>query len=205
MTALSGMSLHHDLVACRECDSLHRRVDLKPGEAARCRRCGAVLCRRPRLRAEHLLALTLAALVTLAIAHGYPIVILQVNGISSSTTLVGSVASLWAEGHWTVALLVFATALAFPLLDALSVLGLLLACRPGPLARWRAPLSRFIQALRPWGMTEVFVLGVLVSVIKLSHMARVAPGPALWAFAASAVLLVVISSFDLRSLWSERK
>lgn len=195
--------VHEALTACRECDCLHRRVPLAVGEAARCLRCGAVLYRRPRLRSEQVLALTLAALTTLAIAHGFPIVDLHVNGIPSSATLIGSVFALWSEGRPAMALLVFTTALLFPLLDLLSVLALLLCRESRALARWRAPLSRFVQVLRPWGMTEVFVLGVLVSLVKLSHMARVVPGAALWAFLASAVLLAVIASFDLRSLWSE--
>jgi len=199
----SSSSSHGSLIACPECDALHQRVSLSLGEAARCQRCGAVLYRRPRLRNEHVLALVLTALVALAIAHSFPIVALTLSGIPSSTTLIGSIHSLWGEGRPTMAVLVFATALLFPLLDLLSILSLLLSNQIRLLAGWRAPLSRFVRALRPWGMTEVFVLGVLVSLVKLSHIARVVPGVAMWAFAVAAVLLAVIGSFDLRSLWDD--
>lgn len=58
-----------------------------------------------------------------------------------------------------------------------------------------------LQSLRPWGMVEVFLLGVLVATIKLSGMATVIAGPALWAFVALTVLLTVVVSFDPRGLW----
>jgi paraquat-inducible protein A len=50
-------------------------------------------------------------------------------------------------------------------------------------------------------MVEVFMLGILVALVKLSHMAIILPGIALWAFGALTVLLAGILAFDLRSLW----
>jgi paraquat-inducible protein A len=60
---------------------------------------------------------------------------------------------------------------------------------------------RAIEFCRPWGMIEVFMLGVLVSLVKLSAMANVLPGVALWAFGALTMLLALVLSYDLRNLW----
>ena len=188
-----------DLIACPECDALHRRRSLSHGEKARCQRCGAVLYRRAGLGAEQMLPLVIAALITFLIANSFPIVNLQVQGLSNSATLFGSILSLWDEGRMVVAGLVFATTLLFPLVDLLSMLALLLLARHGRPAR----LWRFVLALRPWGMIEVFMLGVLVALVKLSHLAHILPGAALWAFAVLTVLLAVILSFDPRSLWED--
>ncbi|MFB0900152.1 MAG: paraquat-inducible protein A, partial [Polaromonas sp.] len=46
-----------------------------------------------------------------------------------------------------------------------------------------------------------FLLGVLIALIKLSSMAIVLPGPALWAFMALTVLLTVVTALEPRSLW----
>jgi paraquat-inducible protein A len=51
-------------------------------------------------------------------------------------------------------------------------------------------------------MIEVFMLAMLVAVVKLSSLARVVPGPAMWAFAALTVLFAVLASFDPRTLWN---
>ena len=185
------------LVACPECDALHRRRPLMRGDKARCVRCGTVLYRNPRLRPDQLLPLVACALVTFGIANFFPIVDLHVQGLHSSSTLFGSIRALWGEERQMVAGLVFATTLLFPLVDLSAMLALLLMSRLGrPAALWR-----FVQALRPWGMIEVFMLGVLVALVKLSHLAHVLPGVALWAFAALTILMAIILSFDPRSLW----
>jgi len=193
-----------DLIACPDCGALYRHAPVAPGEKARCRRCGRVLYRGARLDAERLLALVVAALIVLVIANSAPIVDLRVQGIANSTTLAGSIGALWADGRILVAALVAATTLLFPLLDLCALAAALLLLRRDPASGLAARLLRTLQAVRPWGMIEVFMLGVLVALVKLSHMAEIRPGIALWAFAALTVLFAAILSFDLRGLWAVR-
>ncbi|MGE5476032.1 MAG: paraquat-inducible protein A [Bacteroidales bacterium] len=194
----------NDLCACPQCDALHRRPALRCGEKALCVRCGSVLVRRHRLAPEQVLALVVAALIVFVVANAFPIVNLQVQGLHSGATLFGSVAALWSEGRQLMAVLVCATTQVFPLVDLLCLLALLTAAgRAGRRPAWFAPLLRFLQELRPWGMVEVFMLGVVVSLVKLSGMAAILPGLALWAFAALTVLMAAILSFHPRQLWSE--
>lgn len=195
------------LGACPHCDTLYRRVRLRPGERARCRHCGARLYGRSRLSLQAALALVVTALLAYVIANTCPIVTLTVQGLRNDTTLIGAVRALWGEERWLVAALVAATTLLTPLID-LGILALLLlfAGRPGPKRpRWFVPLLARAHHLRPWSMVEVFMLGVVVSLVKLSHLARVLPGIALWAFAALVILLALIQSFDLDQLWPEEE
>jgi paraquat-inducible protein A len=61
---------------------------------------------------------------------------------------------------------------------------------------------RSLMAVRPWGMVEVFVLGTLVAVVKLAHLATVVPGVALWSFGALIVVLCVANAgFDVEQAW----
>lgn len=151
-----------------------------------------------------MLALAVTALLLFVIANCFPIVDLRVQGLSSSATLWGSVNTLWGEGRQMMAVLVCATTQVFPLMDLLCMMALLHAViRPGPRPRWFAPLLRFLQRLRPWGMVEVFMLGVVVSLVKLSGMARILPGTALWAFALLTVAMAFVLSFHPRQLWHE--
>jgi paraquat-inducible protein A len=50
-------------------------------------------------------------------------------------------------------------------------------------------------------MIEVFLLGVLVAIVKLSSLAQVVAGPALWAFMGLTVLLTAVLSFNPRAFW----
>lgn len=188
------------LAACPECDALHRRVPIRRGTKARCVRCGAVLYRHSRLTPRQMRPLLLGTLVVFLIANLFPIVDLQVQGLRHGTTLFGSIVALWREGRQIVAGLVFTTTVLFPLVELLAMLALLLSW-PDHSAR----LWRFVRALRPWGMIEVFMLGVVVSLVKLSHMAQIVPGPALWAFAVLTILLAVIVSFDPCALWDHSR
>ncbi|KAA5604051.1 paraquat-inducible protein A [Roseospira marina] len=199
--AAEGDGTEADLAACPECDELHVRRAVRPGERARCTRCGTTLYRRPRRRPDHMLAIVTAALIAFVVANTFPILVLRAQGILSEATLLGSVAALWTEGQEPAAVLVFLTAWLFPLFDLLALFVLLLSVTTGRRPALYAPLLRALQAVRPWGMIEVLMLGVLVSLIKLSRMADVVPGVALWAFIALTVLLAAILSYDLRVLW----
>ena len=63
-------------------------------------------------------------------------------------------------------------------------------------------MLRLVDAIEPWGMVEVFVLGVLVAFVKLSHVAHIVPGVGMWSFGASMALTAATAMhFDTRSLW----
>jgi paraquat-inducible protein A len=190
-----------DAIVCEGCDAVWRRTPLRPREVSRCARCGTELDRHPGDQSARVLPLTVACLILFAIANLFPIVEIELQGLSSQTTLVGAVIALATEGMSEVALLVLATTILFPLLQ-LCILFYLLV----PLARERRPagfalLVKALQNLRPWGMIEVFLLGVLMAIVKLGSMAQVLPGPALWAFMGLTVLLTAVLSFDPRMFW----
>ena len=61
---------------------------------------------------------------------------------------------------------------------------------------------RLLLTLRPWGMMEVFMLGILVSVVKLGKMATIVPGVALWSFALLIIVLAAATAaLDRRMVW----
>ena len=190
-----------DTVVCPGCDAVYGRARLAPRDVAQCPRCSTELDRHPGAQQRRILPLTVASLIMFAIANLFPIVEIELQGLRSQTTLAGAVIALASEGMSLVALLVLATTLLFPLLE-LCILAYLLI----PLGRAHRPagfawLVRAMQSLRPWGMIEVFLLGVLVAIVKLSSMATVVPGPALWAFMALTVLLTAVLSFNPGAFW----
>ncbi|HSH98104.1 MAG: paraquat-inducible protein A [Methylophilaceae bacterium] len=190
-----------ELIACEDCDAVYRKLTLTNGEIARCTRCGAELDRNADRRRDHLLPLTMASFIMFVLANTFPIVEMELQGLRSETTLIGAVLSLSTEGTSLVALLVLATTILFPLMQMMILFYLL---TPAPHSKGRAGFSllvRLMQTLRPWGMVEVFMLGVLVALIKLSNMATIIPGIALWAFCVLTVLLTVVVSFNPRYLW----
>jgi paraquat-inducible protein A len=191
------------LIACHECDLLQREIPLPLGAAARCRRCGMVLYRNLPDSLDRTLALTLAAAVLYIVANAFPIVGLDAQGNRTSTTLFGAVRTLYEQDMTSVAALVFATTIVVPAVELGAMLYMLLPLKLGRVPRGLPDMFRLLQTIRPWGMVEVFLLGTLVSLAKLAHLASLVPGIALWSFAVLMVLLAAAaSSFDPHGFWT---
>jgi paraquat-inducible protein A len=190
-----------ELIACHECDALFTKRALPRHSKAKCPRCGALLYRSMSTNLDRITAMTLAALITFLIAQGFPIVELDANGITSQTTLIGAIIALWGEQMELVAVLVFCSTILFPLSELLALLYVLMPLRAGYVPPGFNAVLRTIQFVRPWGMIEVFMLGVLVTLVKMVSIARVVPEAALFAFGALTLMVAVVVSFNPRSLW----
>ena len=199
--ALARMKEVPEAIVCASCDAVHVRVALQEREVAWCKRCGLEIDRHHGKQNDKILPLTVASLMVFTIAHAFPIVEMELRGQRSQPTLLRAVTALVDEGMVLVALLVLVTTLLIPLFQMLTLLWLLVPLRRHQRASGFAWLVRALQMLKPWGMIEIFLLGVLIALIKLSSMAIVVPGTALWAFMALTVLLTMVNAFDPRSLW----
>ena len=192
------------LIACHECDLLQREIILPPGGVACCRRCGGVLYRNKPDSLDRTLALTLGAAVLFILANMFPVVGLDAQGTRISTTLFGTVRTLHDQNMTSVALLVFTTTILMPALDIGAMLYMLLPLRLGMVPKGLTAMYRLVHAVRPWGMVEVFMLGTLVALAKLSHIAAVLPGIALWSFGVLMFLVAAAAaSFEPRDFWAQ--
>ncbi|GFO66684.1 paraquat-inducible protein [Geomonas limicola] len=196
------MSQPAPLIACHDCDLLQREITLKPGCAATCPRCGAVLYRNATDSINRTLAYAMSAALVFLVANGFPIFAIESQGSLKGITLMGAVHSLWGQDMQAVATVVFITAVVIPALEILSLVYLLLPLRLTMLAPGYNQLLRLLRLAEPWGMVEVFMLGILVSLVKLTSNFRVIPGVALWSFAVLTLLIAAAAaSFSTRDVW----
>lgn len=192
----------HNLVACPECDALQRAPELAPGYAADCVRCGAELFRNKPHSLEITLAFILAACVAFAIAVTFPLMELDARGIRSTSTVYGLVETLFATGWPSIALLVLVTVILVPAGQLATSLYILVPLKLGRVPRHLRTAVRTLDAIWRWGMVEVFLLGAIVSLVKLTRIATVDMGPAFYAVGAYVLLIAAaLSSFDAHSLW----
>lgn len=186
---------------------LYRKRPLRPREKARCIRCRSVLYRGAHARdasAEltKVVALTLGAAFVFLIAQFFPIVELDVNGLKSSATLLGSIRVLWSEQMHIVATMVFLFTILFPAIELASLLYVALGLRGGVKVPGFNRVLRAVQTAREWGMTEVLMIGILITVVKMTSLATVLPQPGLFAFGALTLMLAIVVSFDPKALWN---
>lgn len=190
------------LIACHECDLLQREIELPPGRTARCARCGAKLYRTASKSIDHTLALTLTAAVVFILANAFPIIGLQIQATRNDTSLIGAVHTLWIQGMEIVALLVFFTTFLVPFVGIVSMLHILLALKLGRIPAGFSVIMRVLQHFNPWGMVEVFIIGVIVALVKLTHYGSLIPGIALWSLGVLTLLLAATASaFNIHDIW----
>jgi len=199
---------HQSVVSCDTCCLVQTVEGLVPGTAAECIRCGSFVAARSSTRSlEVTAALSLAALVLYVPANIYPIMKLHLHGAYSESTVWDGVAMLITHDQWFVAIIVFLASMVIPLVKLAGLFSLVVTAGMGwgRRLRNRTRLYKFIEAIGPWAMLDVFLLAVLVALVKLSAWAKILPGPGLVAFTAMVVLTMLASAaFDPKLIWQRQ-
>jgi paraquat-inducible protein A len=182
------------ICACEMCGTVQRRRELPHGLAARCRRCGSRLYRGRQASLDKALALTLGALVLILVAHLFPFLSFRMEGQQQTATLLTGVVKLWRDGFWPIALLVLAVATVIPAIRILLQLYVFLPLTLDRAAPGAGRAFRWVEILRPWAMMEVYLLGVIVAYVKLSDLATLELGVAMFAFVALILTMVLIEA-----------
>ena len=175
---------------------------LHEGEAAICGHCGEVLyMNRPRSLARAV-GFSAAALIFMVLTHCYPFLTMEAAGNRTELGLLESASALLEDG---APLLAFLTLLFTVIAPVVLGGGLLYVCAPlmsGRSLPGAATVARWIQHSEPWSMLEVFLLGFIVSLLKLGHVADIRFETGLWALVAVVICLTAaMAGIDRRELW----
>lgn len=191
-----------DYIACPSCDVMFDISILEDGESARCSRCGHFLSSYRADETSRVIAYTSSALILLALACSYPFMAFKARGLESLMTLPQTAINLWRDGMPSLALLVAAFIIFIPALMLILILALNIALLKEQHYHWLRPVGRLVYSLHNWCMVEVFFIGVLVSLVKVGHMATVVMGLSFWAYAAfSGFFVLSLSGLDRVQCW----
>ena len=193
-------SLH----ACRTCDLLFELPVLEFHEAAHCPRCDHhVTTERPR-HIEHALGLAFSGLLLLLCSTAYPFLGFATSGQVESMTLLDSATSLFTHDQALLGAIVFALIFAGPVLLLFWLIVLLLLLQYRVPLPWLPYVARLVHFLHSWNMVEVFLIGTLVSVVKISSMATIALGYAFWAFIGFTLCTIAsVAMIDRVRMWRD--
>ncbi|WP_199100354.1 paraquat-inducible protein A [Dyella sp. ASV21] len=189
------------LWVCEHCDTVYHRRELACGEVARCVRCDAILARYHSMGVRGMLALVITAMIAFTQANIWPIVTLGLNGQLISTTLWGCIVMMWKDHSQVVSVIAACTLFFFPIGKMLLLGWVLLFARTGR----RAPGFRLAMVtlyhIGPWTMSEVFVLGALVAIVKAHMYFDVIPNVGVFAYGVLMMIITAFASIDVRRLW----
>jgi paraquat-inducible protein A len=191
------------LVACPSCDLLFDVGGMRHGEKASCSRCGAFLTRVRDDAFERLQSFAVSGLIFLMIGCAFPFLSFESSGLESVMTLPQTARQLYDQGRPDLALLVAGFIIAIPAAVLLLLLALSTCMIRQRFYSWMIPVTRLVFHMQNWAMVEVFFIGVLVSLVKIAHMATVVIGISFWGYGAFALCFVAsVSNLDRLQYWN---
>jgi len=192
-------------LACPICDCL---VDVPALEGActiHCPGCGDHLSSVKPGSLDQALALAVAGLALLICATWYPFLGFAASGKEANMTLLDSATSLFGYDQPILGAIVFVLMFAGPLGLLVSLIALLVLLGPQsyqPSGRLLRGLARCVALLQHWNMVEVFLIGAVVSIAKISSMATVQIGLAFWCFIGFTICTILsLACVDRVQLW----
>ena len=188
-------------IACHACDLL---VDITDDSGViACPRCDSVLCRLYADSMETSLAFAVAAAVLLALACSFPFVSFTARGIESEVTLLQTPWVLWQYGRPFVALLVGSFIVAIPAVILFLIIEITHAIITGYFYVGLRTSAWILFSLFQWAMAEVFIIGVMVSMVKIVNMADVSLGISFWSYVGFGLCFTAaLSSLDRYQVWN---
>ncbi|WP_116598791.1 paraquat-inducible protein A [Primorskyibacter marinus] len=191
------------LIACPQCDALHLDADLPIGSTSRCVRCHTVLESPRQLALTRIVMLAAAALILMIAAIFFPFLELHAAGRIQRSSLLDTVMAFSTGMTAPLTLAMAALIVILPVTRFVSLIYVLAPMAFGwTPARHASRAFRIAEALRPWAMAEVFIVGVAVALVKVAGLAHLSIGPAFWAFVALVIVTVLKDNFMCRvTVW----
>ena len=153
---------------------------------------------------ESTLALTLTGLMLFGLTNFFPLLGLKAQGMAQELTLWKASVTFWSQGFQLLALLLVVNLILLPLFELFTLLWVLITIRQQRSNKPARFLYRWMLKFKPWGMLEVFMLGVLVAVVKLGDLATLVVGPAFWSFAFLIVCMAAATALlDPYVVWNK--
>lgn len=203
MQETESLAIEAGIVACPRCDLLHNDAGATENATVSCIRCGTVLA-APRTGAfVAVIVLALTAMILMVAAICFPFLEIDAAGIHNRTSVLDAI---FAFSSGKLLPLSFAVAALIVLIPSVRFAAVIYTL--WPLVRGRRPYKgarpsfRFAEALRPWSMAEIFVVGVAVALVKVAGLASISLGPAFWAFCALVITTVLHDNLMCRrTIW----
>jgi len=192
----------HMQVACHFCDTLQESPRLREGDAAYCCHCENRLYRNRPHSLAHATGFSLAALVFMGITHAFPFLTMRSGSTTTQLTLVEATEVFAEDGYFLLAACMAFFTIIAPVILMGGLLYVTAPLRHGLALPGSAQVARLFQQIEPWCMLEVFLLGLIVSLLKLGDLAELDFGVGVWALGALVLCIAAaMGGMDRMEMW----
>ena len=194
--------IYQTQLQCYECALTVNIPILKEKQKAQCPRCGYTLSAIHRNANQRIIAFSITALIFLIASLPFKFLSFSANGLENHFDAITSFLVLIENDYQLLALIEFLTIFAIPTVVLLSLIYLLIPMNKGQHPKYARKILSMVFALIPWSMVEIFLIGALVSLIKIISMAEIELGLSFYAFILFALsMTIVILHIDKRELY----
>ncbi len=173
----------------------------------RCPVCNEPLHQRKYNSFQKTLALSIAALCFFIPANIYPIMKTDTVTTFENSTILDGIFYFYEYGEFFVGTVIFIASVFIPVWKLATLFYLLYSVHTG--SRWKLreknSLFKIIDVIGKWSMLDIFVIGLVITLVQFGELARVTTGFAAISFATMVILtMMATDSFDTRLLWDEK-
>jgi len=119
------------------------------------------------------LAFTLAAIALYIPANLYPFMTMQYSGQFQYTTIWDGIRSLFADGMWITATIVFMASIIIPAFKLLALFFIIVTKFYNVAGVQRASLLILVEFIGRWSMLDIFLVAIMVALVKFGSFATV--------------------------------
>ncbi|MDP3479311.1 MAG: PqiA/YebS family transporter subunit [Desulfoprunum sp.] len=196
----------HDQIhttACPECDLLLSFSETLANHSLCCPRCGCQVHKRISDWLEKTLVLSATGLLLYLPALLLPLMTLETLGMTDSGNVLDTILVFYKNGYFVVALVVLVSAVFLPLLLLSLIFTITLSLTLHRYSAFLLKLFRLYIFLEEWAMVEIYLLGIMVTIMKMRHTAEIHFNPGFFCFTALVLISMGISTFlDKEQIWS---
>tara|TARA_B100000700_G_scaffold208718_1_gene229468 strand:- start:2886 stop:4124 length:1239 start_codon:yes stop_codon:yes gene_type:complete len=192
--------------ACPSCDLVIEIPHLSAKQVAICPHCNTKLSASQANQDSMVVALSLSAIVMLLSSMFYPFLSFTSSGITQTITLPDAARILFNYDNDFLGLFIDTSIIGLPLLLLVLIIPLHLGLLKALPYQWGKRLLKITFALEPWIMSEIFLIGVMVSMVKIMSMADIEFGVSFWAYSAFVICYVAATAkLNKHTLWQQLK
>ncbi len=185
-----------ELIICRNCQKVHKKVKLPHKKVAICSECGAMLYSNISDIIQKAMAFAITALFLFIILNLFPILTVTIAGETIDLTVPEMLYQIFENGFIVVGSIMLVVLLLAPLITLISFILL------GVLSHFKLykkvvrKIILFLIISREWAMVDIFAVSILVALVKLLGYAQIEFGVAFYAL----ILFVTVDLFFLKTI-----
>ena len=179
-------------IRCHECDLKVQIPLLAHRQKAVCPRCGCLLSQYRYLALDKILAFSLAGLFFLVASLPFDFMIFDVRGQFQTMSMPLSITTLVEQDYLMLAVLQILAIYVIPACILCGLAYLTVFIRNGQYPPRGAWVKKLVFTLLPWSMAEIFLIGALISLIKMQSIAVIELGMSFYAYLLFTLCLVTV-------------